>query len=39
MWRVPGFERHLIFYRESAAAIEIIRVLHGTRDLPGLFED
>lgn len=39
MWRVPGFEKHLIFYRETADGIEIIRVLHGARDLAGLFGD
>lgn len=39
MWRVPGFEKHLIFYRETADGIEIIRVLHGARDLAGLFDD
>jgi toxin ParE1/3/4 len=39
MWRVPGFEKHLIFYRPLDDGIEIIRVLHGARDLAGLFDD
>ena len=32
-WRVPGFENHLIFYRVTEEAIEVIRVLHGARDI------
>lgn len=28
--------RYLILYRETAAGIEIVRVLHGARHLPGL---
>ena len=33
MWRVRGFARHLIFYREIENGIEVIRVLHSSRDL------
>jgi toxin ParE1/3/4 len=32
-WRVDGFNRYLIFYREFADRIQIWRVLHGSRDL------
>jgi toxin ParE1/3/4 len=32
--RIKGFERHLIFYRPTDDGVDIIRVLHGTRDLP-----
>jgi len=28
---------YLIFYREQKDAIEVIRVLHGARDLPEIF--
>ena len=31
--RVKGFEQHLIFYRQIPAGIEVIRVLHGARDI------
>lgn len=34
---VKQFEKYLVFYRESIKGIEIIRIVHGTRDLPGLF--
>ena len=32
-WRISGFERYLIFYRELPERIQIWRVLHGARDL------
>ena len=32
-WRVQGFRRYLIFYREVAGDVQIWRVLHGSRDL------
>ncbi len=39
VWPVKGFRRHLIFYIPSAEAIEIVRVLHGARDLLSLLVD
>ena len=30
--------KYIIFYRAAATSIEIIRVLHGARDIPSLFE-
>jgi toxin ParE1/3/4 len=32
------FGRYIIFYRASQDAIEIIRVLHGARDIQTIFE-
>lgn len=32
-WRVEGFRKYLIFYRELSGKIQIWRVLHGTQDL------
>ena len=32
-WRVSGFENYLIFYRYSPGVLEILRVIHGARDL------
>lgn len=32
-WRIHGFENYLIFYRPVDAGIEVIRVIHGARDL------
>lgn len=32
-WRIKGFRRYLIFYREMPDRIQIWRVLHGARDL------
>jgi toxin ParE1/3/4 len=39
MWPVKGFEEHLIFYRENDDGIEVIRVLHGKRDIEDIFSD
>jgi toxin ParE1/3/4 len=38
MLPIPGFKNHLIFYRPVENGIEVIRVLHGARDLESLFE-
>jgi toxin ParE1/3/4 len=32
------FGRYIIFYRTSQGAIEIVRVLHGARDIQTIFE-
>lgn len=36
MWPIPGFEKHLIFYRAIDHGIEVIRVLHGSRDIESI---
>lgn len=35
-WRVSGFHRYLIFYREMPGRVQIWRVLHGSRDLSAI---
>ena len=37
-WPIKGFRKHLIFYRplENQEGIEVIRILHATRDLDSL---
>ncbi len=37
-WRIQGFEKYLIFYRQRKDAIEIVRVLHGARDIAAILE-
>jgi toxin ParE1/3/4 len=37
-WRVKGFENYLIFYRPFGDRVEIVRVLHGARDLKRQFQ-
>ncbi|MBK8036481.1 MAG: type II toxin-antitoxin system RelE/ParE family toxin [Verrucomicrobiaceae bacterium] len=32
------YPNYLVFYRELSNAVEILRVLHGARNLPRLFE-
>jgi len=36
---VAGFGQTLIFYQSRAAEILVLRVLHGARDLKGLFSE
>ena len=38
-WVVRGFENHLIFYRPQPGGIEVVRFLHGARDIPNLLDD
>jgi toxin ParE1/3/4 len=38
VWRIAGFEKHLVFYRPTADGIEIVRVLHGARDIDSVLE-
>lgn len=32
------YKRYIIYYRYDASLVEIIRILHGSRDLPGIFQ-
>jgi toxin ParE1/3/4 len=38
-WSIRGFRKYLIFYRVDDDAVRIIRVVHGARDLPILFDE
>ena len=38
VWSVPKFKNHLIFYRPIENGIEVVRVLHGARDLESLLD-
>jgi toxin ParE1/3/4 len=39
-WRIKGFTDYLIFYRPAVGGgVEIIRVLHGNRNLPEILAD
>lgn len=38
-WRIAGFRRYLIFYRELPDRVQIWRVLHGARDLHNTLSD
>lgn len=33
------FKKYLIFYRENHGDIEVVRVIHGARDLPAIFAE
>lgn len=36
VWHVNGFANWLVFYRPTRGGIEVVRVLHGARDLPSI---
>ncbi|MGD0802070.1 MAG: type II toxin-antitoxin system RelE/ParE family toxin [Terracidiphilus sp.] len=36
---VTGFEKWLLFYRATEDRIDVIRVLHGARDIAAIFEE
>lgn len=36
---VETFRSYLVFYRIDGAVVEIIRVLHGARDLPSILDN
>ncbi len=36
-WRIKEFRRLLVFYREIPEGVEIVRVLHGARNLSRIF--
>lgn len=38
VWPIARFRNYLIFYRSTEQGIEIIRVLHASRDLESAFE-
>ncbi|MDQ2688261.1 MAG: type II toxin-antitoxin system RelE/ParE family toxin [Armatimonadota bacterium] len=38
-WAVSGFGKYLIFYRIVPSGVDIIRVLHGARDIDQLLEE
>jgi toxin ParE1/3/4 len=37
-WVLRGFENYLIFYRPLPEGIEVVRFIHGARDIPNLLE-
>jgi toxin ParE1/3/4 len=38
VWRIEGFEKHLIFYRQTPDGIDVVRILHGARDIDSVLE-
>jgi toxin ParE1/3/4 len=39
LWRVKGFENWLVFYLPLADGVEILRVIHGARNLDDVLVD
>jgi toxin ParE1/3/4 len=38
-WAVKGFRKYIIFYRYDDENVEILRIIHATRDLTPLLKD
>src|SRR5262249_54082086 len=38
VWPIRGFDNHLVFYREVPEGIEIVRVIHGARNIERILE-
>ncbi|MCC5606429.1 type II toxin-antitoxin system RelE/ParE family toxin [Nostoc sp. CHAB 5834] len=36
---IKGFQQYLIFYRITESAIDILRVIHGARDIELIFDE
>ncbi len=36
---IAGFDKHMLFYIPCEVGIELVRVLHGARDIERIFED
>lgn len=36
---IKGFKNYLIFYRSTESGVEIVRVIHGARDIPAILDD
>jgi toxin ParE1/3/4 len=39
VWSIRRFENYLVFYRPIEAGIDVVRVIHGARDIPVIFAD
>jgi toxin ParE1/3/4 len=38
-WSLPGFRNYLILYRAIEGGIEVLAVVHGSRNLPRVLKD
>jgi toxin ParE1/3/4 len=39
LWPLKRFEKYLLLYRAYGDTVDVIRVVHGARDLPALFSE
>jgi toxin ParE1/3/4 len=39
MWPMRGFEKYLVFYRALKYSIDVVRVLHASRDIRRILEE
>ena len=39
IWPIKGFENYLIFYKPAEYGVDILRIIHGARDIDSIFAD
>jgi toxin ParE1/3/4 len=39
VWRIEGFKKYLVFYQEVPHGVDIVRVIHGSRDIEAIFAE
>lgn len=39
MWAIRSFENYVVFYRSLKDGVEVVRVIHGARDMEAIFTD
>lgn len=37
MWSIRGFENYVVFYRPLQDGVDVVRVIHGARDIQAIF--
>ncbi len=39
MWSIRGFENFVVFYRPLKDSVDVVRVIHGARNLHAIFTE
>jgi toxin ParE1/3/4 len=38
-WSIRGFRNYVVFYRPFEDGVDVVRVIHGARDIEAIFEE
>jgi len=39
MWSIRGFQNYIVFYRPLDDGVDVVRVIHGARDIQAIFNE
>ena len=39
MWSIRGFQNYIVFYRPLEDGVDVVRVIHGARDIQAIFDE